>query len=287
MTSESSESLESPRRVVLLTGSELRHQFFRKSIALQDGIAVVRTYAEDTEDKLPSTLDPARPGFDLQEKHLALRAASERDFFGAFVASTPDRSHLVPIPRGSINEASVVSEIEALRPDLLLAYGPSLIKEPLLSRFAGRFFNVHLGLSPFYRGSGTNFWALVNGEPEFVGATFMHIDSGIDTGAILHQIRARTHPSDGPHQIGNRLIVDMVSASIHLIRHAEELGPGVRPTPPPNPRSYRRRDFTPEAVRTLYDNFDGGLMKRYETERASRTARAPLVEHPAFSGWTP
>ena len=39
-----------------------------------------------------------------------------------------------------------------------------------------------------------------------VGATFMYIDAGIDTGEIIHQIRADIVIGDSPHSIGNRLI---------------------------------------------------------------------------------
>jgi phosphoribosylglycinamide formyltransferase 1 len=276
-----------PRRVVLLTGAELRHDFFRVAVSLQDGIAVPRSVTEGREGTLQSTLDPSLPGSSLQAQHLAQRDFSERDFFGAFVALAPDRSHPLPIPRGTINSPDVFSEISAVEPDLLVAYGPSLVREPLLARYAGRFVNVHLGLSPYYTGSGTNFWALVNGEPECVGATLMHIDGGIDTGAIIHQIRARIYPGDGPHQIGNRLIADAVSAVIHLIRHADELGHGIRPARPPTARHYRKKDFTPEAVATLYANFRSGLVERYHAELPERTARVPVHEHPLFADWTP
>jgi phosphoribosylglycinamide formyltransferase-1 len=276
-----------PRRVVLLTGSELRHDFFSRAVSLADGIAVARTYSEGLEGTLRTTIDPGRPRSDLQTQHLAARELSERDFFGAFVALAPDRSNAFAIPRGTVNNPDVFSEIVALRPDLLVAYGPSLVREPLLSQFAGRFINVHLGLSPYYTGSGTNFWPLVNREPEFVGATFMHIDSGIDSGPVIHQLRARIFSGDSPHQVGNRLILDMCAAAIHLIRHAERLGPGVRLTRPPTARVYRKRDFTPEAVQMLYENFHAGLVDQYLSEREVRIARAPIQEHPLFEGWAP
>ncbi len=37
------------KRVVLLTGSELRHSFVRKAIALSEGVSVIRSYCEGTE----------------------------------------------------------------------------------------------------------------------------------------------------------------------------------------------------------------------------------------------
>ena len=36
--------------------------------------------------------------------------------------------------------------------------------------------NLHLGISPYYKGSGTNYFPLVNNEPQYVGATFMFLD---------------------------------------------------------------------------------------------------------------
>ena len=64
--------------------------------------------------------------------------------------------------------------------DVVLVFGTGILREALLSAFPGRLINIHLGLSPYYRGAGTNFWPLVNGEPELqlaalpFGAEFQH-----------------------------------------------------------------------------------------------------------------
>lgn len=67
------------RRIVILTSSELRHDFFRKAVALAPGIEVLRTYREGLERTVRTTIDPARPGAELQGRHLELRELSERD----------------------------------------------------------------------------------------------------------------------------------------------------------------------------------------------------------------
>jgi methionyl-tRNA formyltransferase len=72
-------------------------------------------------------------------------------------------------------------------------------------------------LSPYYRGSGTNFFPFVNNEPEYVGATFMYIDEGIDTGEIIHQIRPTIFLGDTIHHVGNRLIKEMAIVCEKLI----------------------------------------------------------------------
>ena len=43
-----------------------------------------------------------------------------------------------------------------------------------------------MGISPYYRGTDCNFWALYDGNPHLVGATIHLLSSGLDAGAILY-----------------------------------------------------------------------------------------------------
>jgi len=276
------------KNIVILTGSEPRHTFLRKAIALSGGCTVARTYCEGLEQSLDARL--ARSGgadADLQRAHVDARARSEADFFALFNRFAEDRSHPAFIEKGAINEASHTEDVIGLDPDLLVAYGCSLIKEPLISRFPGRFLNVHLGLSPYYRGSGTNFFPLVDGAPEYVGATFMHLDAGIDTGEIIHQIRARVFPGDTPHQIGNRLIGDVAVVYGELIRRFDELEPVSPPPEPETARLCKRKDFTEAATEKLYEQFGGGMIERYLAEVDARYARVPIAVNPGLADIAP
>ena len=173
---------------------------------------------------------------------------------------------------------AATKEIINQNPDLIIAYGCSIIKGPLLNVFEGRFLNLHLGLSPYYRGAGTNFWPLVNGEPEYVGATFMYIDDGIDTGAIVHQIRARMFLGDTPHQIGNRLIADCAVQYCGIIRNVDRL----RPVAPSacDGKLYKRSDFSVQSVLGLYNAFDNGMIESYLQNREARDVVVPICCNP-------
>ncbi len=271
------------RKVVILTGSELRHDFFRKYLARQPGIEVLLTICEGTEKSLQTIIGKETGAKNLRERHLQARACSERDFFELFVQNVEDCSNPLPIPKGRINDADVVEQILSRSPDLLVAYGCSIIRGHLLEEYSGRFLNVHLGLSPWYRGSGTNFWPLVNGEPEFVGATFMYIDAGIDTGEIIHQIRAEYCWGDTPHSVGNRLIVRMADVYADIIRNFDHLSRMHQPEEPERVRYYRKKDFSEEAVARLYENFRGGMVERYLENRKEYDAGSPLVSNPAVT----
>lgn len=249
---------------------------------MADGLEVLRTYCEGTEKSLPTVIDRFSPDAALQQAHVDARTRSEEDFFGSFVAMAPDQSKPVFLPKGEINELIHAVDIQRLKPDILLSFGCSLIKEPLLSASGGRFVNIHLGLSPYYRGSGTNFWPLVNQEPEFVGVTFMHIDAGVGTGEIVHQMRARIYSGDNPHQIGNRLISDMVRGAIEIVLKFDELIPLVPLPEPERIRVCKRKDFSPKSVHLLYEAFENGLIERYLREREYREGRSPILCNPTF-----
>jgi methionyl-tRNA formyltransferase len=269
------------KKIVILTGSELRHTFLKKAIALNQNIEVLRSYCEGTERQLASVIDTKNDQADRQIQHVESRARSEDDFFGPFVRLASDESNSKNIEKGKINDPVVQEEIRKLSPDLLIAYGCSIVREPLISDFKGRFLNVHLGLSPYYRGSGTNFWALVNNEPEYCGATFMYMDAGVDTGRVIHQIRARVFAGDTPHQIGNRLIADMADVYTRIINNFERLVE-VGQLSVTSDKYYRQKDFSPESVVRLYQNFAGGLVDRY-VERCKRGEELPpIIRNPGL-----
>ena len=104
-----------------------------------------------------------------------------------------------------------------------MCFGCSVIGEKYIKKFDNKILNIHLGLSPFYRGQATNFWAFVNNELQFIGATFHKIDADIDTGPIIHQIRGRIYKNDNIHLIGNRLIKDLKLDLIKIVLNFENL----------------------------------------------------------------
>ena len=271
------------KKIIILTSDQLRHRFFRKWLALSDQLTVIASYCESGNKLNPkAVISGGAPESGLMHRHLAARECSEQDFFRLFDEATPDRSNPITIPAGSVNDPVVQAGIIASEADLLIAYGCSLIREPLLSRYRGRFINLHLGLSPYYRGAGTNYWPLVNGEPEYVGVTFMHIDAGVDSGEVIHQIQARLYPGDTPHQIGNRLIGDMAKVCVDLIRRVDDLASMPQIAIPATARLYRRKDYNEESVGSLYRQFEQGLIERYLQQRQSGRRVVPIVENNAL-----
>jgi hypothetical protein len=262
-------------RAILLTSTFRRHAYVANTLAGRcDLVGVWREektfrperYARDAGDEA------------VIERHFAGRDASEVRYFEAhgslhLAGEAVDRA----VGPGGCNDPEEVSLMASRRPDAVLVFGTGLLREPLLSTFAGRIINLHLGLSPYYRGAGTNFWPLVNREPEYVGATIHYLDAGIDTGPIIAHARPDIASGDGPHDVGNKTIVAAADA---LVRAAGAHAAGLVTAVPQwsGGRLYQRKDFSAAAVRTLYRNFETGMIDEYLAARGPRDAALRLIE---------
>ena len=259
----------------MLTSTFRRHAFVANIAAAQCDLVGVwqeektfkpERYARDAADE------------EVIQRHFAARDASEEQYFDAaaevrLAAGALHRR----VPGGMCNDVAEVTLMESLRPDVVLVFGTGILREPLLSAFEGRIINIHLGLSPYYRGAGTNFWPLVNREPEYVGATIHYLDAGIDTGAILSHARPRIDRGDGPHDIGNRTIVAAADALLRAA--AAHVAGAVRSVPQwGGGRLYQRKDFNADAVRALHRNFETGMIDEYLAARTTRDAALRLIE---------
>lgn len=266
------------KKIVILTGSELRHRYFRQFLSCSKYIKVLKSYCEGEEKSLKNLILKSSQEKDLRIQHLNQRECYEREFFLEFCQKNIDNSNPVYIDKGAINHQKYVDEIQYLDPDLIISYGCSIINSKLLEHFKDRFINVHLGLSPYYRGSGTNYFPFVNNEPVFCGVTFMHIDRGIDTGEIIHQIRAELRYGDNIHLVGNRLIESMTSETEKLIFNFDTLKNKSVNFPPLPRYFYKNKDFTEKSLEILYDNFSSGMIENYILNKDDLCEKYPIVQ---------
>jgi phosphoribosylglycinamide formyltransferase 1 len=265
-------------RIVIITSNAIRHNYFKLMFALSGKIDVLKTYVEHTGDMSLKIKHPTSEIMeDLISYHFDTRHNTEYDFFSDIVRYMPDHSNSKTIKKGDINKDEIINEIEALNPDLIVTYGCSIIKPKLIDKFQNRIINVHLGLSPYYMGSGTNFHCLVNNEFYFEGYTFMYMDYGIDTGVIIHQERAVILPFDNPHQIGNRLIKSMTKKFMRLVENFQ-LVQKTHPIDFIGGKTYKNADATLELTDKLYNNFNSGGVIKYLKEKEFFFAKFPILQ---------
>ncbi len=260
-------------RFGILTSVEIRHRYFAR--ALSEAVDVVAVGYERTGFH-PGAVE----GYDLTDAERAVvaghfddRTKAEERFFGGRTEMLRGGEGVstLRIEPGGLNSEETVSLLDAAGVDAVAVYGTNLIRPPLLDRWSGRMLNMHLGLSPYYRGIATNFYPLLNEEPEFVGATIHLIDAGIDSGPIIRHARPEIRADDMPHTIGCKAILAGIEAMIRSMREFE--AGSLRPVAQwdvPDGRLCLRKDYHPRQVVELYAKLDAGLIPRY-------LERAPMV----------
>jgi len=211
-------------RLIILTSNQLRHRFFVNFLKQRHHL-VGAVMESKKRDPLKKEWPPL-----LKERVLAYfreRAKSEEKYFGGFSQLALASQAVLTIEGGMLNDTAVIKKIASWRGDCLVAFGSSIIKKEILSLVPEkRAINMHLGLSPYYRGSGTNFWPLFNGQPQYVGVTIHFLDEGIDSGEVIVQGRPEIVSGDTPHSIGNKTIIkgaQLLSQVLSRIDKGEEV----------------------------------------------------------------
>lgn len=122
---------------------------------------------------------------DTMQQYFSEVMAAERHYFGG-LRFTPDRASCMAIKSGDLNRLTRESLASALNADAYVVFGSSFIKGWLVDHLVdNQALNIHMGLSPYYRGSSCNFWAINDGNPAMVGATIHLLTKGLDSGPML------------------------------------------------------------------------------------------------------
>ena len=259
-------------RTVLVTSSHQRHRWVASALlraGLLSGVVV--------EEKPSIGLSPQGTLDPRVSEYLDERARREAHWF----ASAPQDYEELGVPLchvswGGSNSDDVFQFVTGLSPDRVALFGSCIIRDPLLGRFAGSIINMHLGLSPYYRGSATNFWPLVHGLPECVGVTIHHATLKVDGGHVLGQRRPHVVADDASHDLGCKAIIEGASLMVDLLsRHRVPEG---RPQVSAGVLC-RRGDFTPEAVDELHSRLRSGMLTRYIEDKPRRDRQYPIVDN--------
>lgn len=130
----------------------------------------------------------------LAAKRSAGRIAAIKKMSG--MDETPiDPDRLLKV--SSINEQRVIDLLRASRCKAAVVNGTRIISEAVLGAVEVPFINIHVGITPKYRGVHGGYWALADDDAEYCGVTVHLVDTGIDTGDVLAQARIEVTEEDG------------------------------------------------------------------------------------------
>ncbi len=265
--------------IVIITSNGIRHKYFSTMFSNSKNINVKKIYKEYDSD-YRKNIDVLS---DFEIEHYKAREQTEYDFFSDIIHQFNNQNKLNEVSINDINNEKYLSELKEINPDFIITYGCSIVKKDILEAFKDKILNVHLGISPYYLGSGTNFISLLNNDFQCVGYTLMYMDSGIDTGEIIHQSRAKIFQFDNIHQIGNRLIKDMTSDFIYLVNNFHLVKKMSYPDIQHESIICLNKHVTVDAVKKIYKSFSDGGVENFLKKQEKINKLYPIIQQEFMS----
>jgi hypothetical protein len=169
-------------KITIFTSNQPRHTALIEQLAgIADEIIAIQECSTLFPGQIP---DFFRKSLIMQD-YFSRVLAAEKKVFGN-PRPLPKNVRSMPIKMSDLNLLDMQSLTDALASDVYVVFGASFIKSPLIDFLVEhRAINIHMGISPFYRGSSTNFWAMYDRRPQYVGATIHLLSKGLDSGPVL------------------------------------------------------------------------------------------------------
>ena len=123
----------------------------------------------------------------IEEYFKKVLEAQNKIFKNEFVNKNNKNIKTLPVLYGELNKLSLSFLEDFLKSDIYVVFGSSYIKGELVDFLVKqRAINIHAGVSPYYRGTDCNFWALYDDNPHLVGSTIHLLSKGLDSGPMLY-----------------------------------------------------------------------------------------------------
>jgi len=246
-------------RIMFIGGDHPRHLYYINKI--QDNFEIAGAIIQHRENislTIPENLsEEDKKNF---IRHFKTREKKEIQYF-----KNPElpKCDIHDTTAKTLNSIESVEFLKEIKPNLVLIFGSTLIKNPLYSVLPPDSINFHLGISPRYRGAATLFWPFYFLEPNYAGSTFHYIISEPDAGNIIHQCTPKLSIGDGIHDVACKTVITSTDEMIKLLeiknngkvwKNFEQTGTG---------KNFLMSDFKPEHLRVIYTLFDDKLVDEY------------------------
>jgi len=246
-------------RILLIIGNQRRHLYFAsllQRVYNLDGIILVdrgidRPIISENIEKID------RENF---EKHFENRKTAEEEHLRDIEELQCDILH---VDFDKLNTMKSVLFIEKINPHFVFVFGSGLIKEPIISVLPKETINLHLGLSPRYRGSATLFWPFYFLEPNYAGSTFHYLEEQPDSGAIIHQVTPQLEYGDKIHDVACKVIVESSNALVKLLKTNLKNNGWKNYPQKHSGKNFLDSDFHPAHLRLIYNTFNDDIVDHY------------------------
>ncbi len=190
-------------KITIFSSNQPRHLSFVKALGeASDEVFFIN----EVNSVFPGTANDKNGVSQIKENYFSKVRASEKNIFGdiSFLSSN---IRTLNVKAGDLSKLNSSQLMDALKSEIYIVFGASYIKGWLADFLVDqRAINIHMGLSPFYRGTACNFWALYDNNPGYVGATIHYLSKGLDNGDIIFHCVPEFHAHDTPFDFSMRAV---------------------------------------------------------------------------------
>jgi len=167
--------------ITLITSDQIRHNY------LVNLLSNIATKLNVIQEKKTFFSDQNKISNLMKNYFLKVDDAQKKVFGNAAIDKKNKNIKLLSLENKKLEKCSLNFLSDFLNSDIFIVFGSSFIKKDLVNFLIDhKALNIHLGISPYYRGTDCNFWALFDNNPHLVGATIHLLSKGLDSGQILY-----------------------------------------------------------------------------------------------------
>ena len=167
--------------ITLITSDQIRHNY------LVNLLSNIATKLNVIQEKKTFFSNQNKISNLIKNYFLKVDDAQKKVFGNAAIDKKNKNIKLLSLGNNELEKCSLNFLSDFLNSDIFIVFGSSFIKKDLVNFLIDhKALNIHLGISPYYRGTDCNFWALFDNNPHLVGATIHLLSKGLDSGQILY-----------------------------------------------------------------------------------------------------
>ena len=172
-------------KITLFTSNKNRHNYLINLLSeVSDELYVIQECGTIFSGIVPGHY-PVSP---IIKKYFENVNNAQTHLFGnSYVNNKKKNIKILPMLSGDLNQCPMNLLSDFLKSDVYVVFGSNYIKGELVDFLVKqKAINIHAGVSPYYRGTDCNFWALYDDNPHLVGTTIHLLTKGLDSGPMLY-----------------------------------------------------------------------------------------------------
>ena len=182
-------------KITLFTSNKNRHNYLINLLStISDELFVI----QECGTIFPGVIPGHYQASPIMKKYFEnVNNAQSKLFGNSYVNNLKKNIKILPMLSGDLNKCSMDLLSDFLKSDVYIVFGSSYTKGELVDFLVEqRAINIHAGVSPYYRGTDCNFWALYDDNPHLVGTTIHLLSKGLDSGPMLYHAMSniKTNP---------------------------------------------------------------------------------------------